>query len=367
MSGAEDLANDLIATIYAALLKEVSWQSFLDKLNGACPGALSTLFFHELRGNTGALAYVSGSEGREKALEQYESYYSSLNPWMRKVGITPIGKGIIGEEIVARETFNRSEYYNDYIRRNGLETGIGLTLYRDKACYFLLSMLTDDKDVDRNLDRAEILTRIAPHLKRVFRYYRSGDFYAAALDLGEGIGDGSGIGLILVNDDLRVVRTSAAGRQALAAGEPVGLDAMGRVRFNNPDLQSSLRLMLDHRRSGHGTEIVHGPKSAVRLIRVGGSRSLEFFAGPIVAILVGGAHGGIKPALQGLIASHGLSPAEARVFAGITTGRSLTEIAQAAGVKRETVRSQLKSIFAKTGTASQADIVRLAAGLPREA
>lgn len=366
MTGTEDLANDLIATIYAALLNEASWQSFLDTLNSACPGAFSTLFFHELRGNTGAMAYASGSEGREKALEEYEGYFSSLNPWMRKVSMTPIGRGIVGEEIVPRETFNRSEYYNDYIRRNGLETGVGLTLYRDNSCYFLMSTLTDDKDVDRNLDRAEIFTRIAPHLERVFRYYRSGDFHAAALDLGEGIGDASGVGLILVNEDLRVVRTSAAGRHVLAAGEPVGLDAMGRVRFGNPDLQTSLRLMLDHRRSGQGTEIVDDPASAVRLIRVGGSRSVAFFAGPIVAILIGGAHGGIKPVLRDLIAAHGLSPAEARVFAGIVAGRSLLELAEAAGVKRATIRSQLKSIFAKTGTASQADIVRLAAGISRE-
>lgn len=366
MSRAEDLANDLIAMIYAALLKEASWQDFLDTLNGAYPGALSTLFFHELRGNTGAMAYVSGSEGRETALEEYESYYSNLNPWMRKVSITPVGRGIVGEEIVPRDMFNRSEYYNDYIRLNGLETGIGLTLYRDNFCYFLLSTLTDDKDFERNLDRADVLTRIAPHLERVFRYYRSGDFYAAALDLGEGIGDASAIGLILVNEDLRVVRTSAAGRRVLASGEPVGLDAMGRVRFSNADLQSSLRLMLDHRRSGRGAEIVNDSTSAVRLIRVGAHRPVEFFAGPIVAILVGGAHGDIKPALQDLISTHALSSAEARVFAGIVAGRSLMELAQAAGVKRETIRSQLKSIFVKTGTTSQTDLVRLAAGISPE-
>ncbi|MDR6755045.1 DNA-binding CsgD family transcriptional regulator [Mycoplana sp. BE70] len=361
----EGRTDELVATIYAALLGETSWQSFLDELNGASPGALSTLFFHDMRANAGAMAYVSGSEGREKALGDYESYYSNLNPWMRKVAVTPIGRGIIGEAIVSRDEFNRSEYYNDYIRRNGLETGLGLTLHRDNACYFLLSTLTDDKDVDRNLARADTLTQIAPHLKRAFRYYRSGEFHAAALDLGEGVGDASGLGLIVVNDDLRVVRASAAGQQVLAAGEPVGLDVMGRIRFQDRDLQTSLQAMFNHGRSGQTTEVTYAPQPGMRFIRFGGSRVLQFFAGPMVAILIGDARGNLKPTLLEVAASHGLSLAETRVFSGIVGGQSITEIARSAGVKRETIRSQLKSIFTKTGTTSQKDIIRLAAGISR--
>ncbi len=357
--------DELIETIYAAFLGETSWQDFLDRLNGAHPGALSTLFFHDLRASTGAVAYVSGTEGRERALQDYESYYSNLNPWMRKVATTPIGKGIIGEEIVSRDEFNRSEYYNDYICRNGLETGIGLTLHRDNGCYFLLSTLTDDEDLDRNLERAETLTRIAPHLQRAFRYYRSGAFHASALNLGEGIGHASGIGLVVVNDELRVVRASSAGGEVLAAGEPAGFDAMGKVRFADPDLQSRLRLMLDRRRSAQAAHIFRDPRFGVQFVRFTGNPALEFFAAPMVAILFGETVPKIRPHLLEVAKTHGLSPAELRVFSSIVAGQSLTEIARSNGVKRETVRTQLKSIFAKTGTASQADVVRLATGILR--
>ena len=365
MRSADERADELTAAIYAALLGETGWQDFLDRLNGFTPGALSTLFFHDLRARAGAVAYVSGSEGREKALQDYEGYYSNLNPWMKKVAATPVGRGIIGEEIVPRDVFNRSEYYNDYVHRNGLETGVGLTLHRDRGCYFLLSTLTDDRDVDRNLERAHVLTRIAPHLKRVFRYYRSGDAHAAGLDLGEGIGNASRLGLIVVNDDLRVVKTSVAGEQVLAVGDPVGLDAMGRVRFSSSELQASLQTMLQHGYFGQATRILDDPQTGVRLIRVGGDRATEFFAGTTIAILVGDPQGNVKSHLLALAAAQGLSPAETRVFAGIVAGQSLTEIALASGIKRETVRSQLKSIFAKTGTGSQGDIVRLATGILR--
>jgi DNA-binding CsgD family transcriptional regulator len=60
-----------------------------------------------------------------------------------------------------------------------------------------------------------------------------------------------------------------------------------------------------------------------------------------------------------------LTPGEARVAREIARGSSIDEIASRSRVDRETVRSQLKSVFAKTGTHRQAEVAALLAGLPR--
>ncbi|MDT6942303.1 helix-turn-helix transcriptional regulator [Brucella pseudogrignonensis] len=362
LSNSEAQINELVAGIYAALLGEQDWQSFLDRLNNVTPGALSTLFFHDYRANIGAVAYVSGVEGRERALNDYEGYYSNLNPWMRRVAATPVGRGIVGEEIISREEFNRSEYYSDYIRPNGLETGVGLTLFKDQNCYFLLSTLTDDTDIDRNLDRANVLTRIAPHLQRVFRYYRSGEFHTAAIDFGKGIDMATGLAFMLINEDLRVIKASAVAELALSSGKVAGLDPLGRIRFANPDIQSALRSLLVRQQGIRETKVFNDLGSGVRFIRIGGSPAVEFFAGPMVAVLMGeGSAAGRVSGLAQIAASYRLSPAETRVFVGIVNGLSLSDIADQSNVTRETVRSQLKSIFSKTGASSQMDLVRLGA------
>lgn len=359
------LRDDLIETIHAALLGETDWQDFVDRLNGIAPGALSTLFFHDTTRNDGTIAYVAGGEGRETALESYEHYYSKLNPWMRKVAATPLGKGIAGEQIVRREAFNGSEYYNDYIRPNGLETGIGLTMFRDEHCYFILSMLTGDRDTDRNLTRAELFTSIAPSLSRAFNYYRSGAYHAAALDLGEAIASDGKIGLLLVNEHLRIVKTSTAAERALASGNVIGTDPLGRVRFKSPKIQSALRAMLERGSRERTARSYSNTEINLRLIRVGGTKAAEFFAGPMVAILLGRQAGELYANPAQLARNYDLSPAEVRVFMAVVSGDNVTGIAKAAGIGRETVRSQLKSIYAKTGTHSQSDIVRLASGLIR--
>ena len=54
-----------------------------------------------------------------------------------------------------------------------------------------------------------------------------------------------------------------------------------------------------------------------------------------------------------------LTPAEGRLAAGIATGQDLDAYAQKARVGKSTVRSHLKSIFHKTGTRRQQELVRL--------
>jgi DNA-binding CsgD family transcriptional regulator len=57
-----------------------------------------------------------------------------------------------------------------------------------------------------------------------------------------------------------------------------------------------------------------------------------------------------------------LTPAEARVARALAAGLSIEEISLRRATSRETVRTQLKGVMAKTATTRQADLVRLLAG-----
>ncbi|MBV8795463.1 MAG: LuxR family transcriptional regulator [Hyphomicrobiales bacterium] len=61
-----------------------------------------------------------------------------------------------------------------------------------------------------------------------------------------------------------------------------------------------------------------------------------------------------------------LTPAEARLAGGLVEGRTLSEIAGERAVSMETLKSQLRRVFAKTGTRRQSELVGLlaAANLP---
>ena len=66
---------------------------------------------------------------------------------------------------------------------------------------------------------------------------------------------------------------------------------------------------------------------------------------------------GPSPAL--LQTAYGLTRTEAVVAAHMACGRGVAEIARIGGTSSETVRTQLKQVFRKTGTSSQVDLLAL--------
>jgi DNA-binding CsgD family transcriptional regulator len=67
------------------------------------------------------------------------------------------------------------------------------------------------------------------------------------------------------------------------------------------------------------------------------------------------------PSTEALQKIFGLTPSEARLAIEVTKGRSPEEIAASHGVAVGTTRKQLASVFAKTGTHRQAELVALLA------
>ena len=71
----------------------------------------------------------------------------------------------------------------------------------------------------------------------------------------------------------------------------------------------------------------------------------------------------IKVVRERLEGFYGLTPAEARITALLAEGSHLEEVSASLGISLYTARTHLKRIFSKTGTQTQADLIRLALDL----
>lgn len=358
MFDAPETTSDLIDLIYASLVGEATWQQFLNKLNEALPGAASTLFFHQHRPGHGAAALASGFD--PVALRDYSAHYSSINPWMKKLAETPVGIGIIGEQLIDRGSFLRHEYYN-FINDFGFETGIGATLFHDAGCSFLISTLTSSSDPDRNYAAAQQLTALAPHLRRAFRHYRSNQFHSPEAGISASLFEALDVGVIVVGEGMKIRTASSTGRNWLEEGEHVRASALGTLRVVDPAGQEILATMLARGSAGPRTWTGYVPGAKLSFARVLQDEMSEYLAGISVILLVEAFPKALQPDDLAILArALKLSNAERRVFIGIANGKSIVQIADEAGLTRETVRSQLKAVYAKTGVNSQAGLVRLA-------
>jgi DNA-binding CsgD family transcriptional regulator len=81
------------------------------------------------------------------------------------------------------------------------------------------------------------------------------------------------------------------------------------------------------------------------------------------ALFVTSKDGGAGPPAEAIAAVFDLSPAEIRILQRLLAGQAPGEIADDVGLAMPTVRSHLASIYAKTGTSRQSDLIRLATQL----
>lgn len=145
------------------------------------------------------------------------------------------------------------------------------------------------------------------------------------------------------------------GHQRLAAVEPHADAALARAIAELPLIRASgkpaTRCIAVPRRSG-------GAAYLVQAIAIGGAAA---HAGGVLLVVTDPTRGTPDAAmLQRLLA---LTPAEAGLAAKLATGVTLAAAATRRGIGLETVRTQLKSVLAKTDCDGQADLARLLARL----
>jgi DNA-binding CsgD family transcriptional regulator len=99
----------------------------------------------------------------------------------------------------------------------------------------------------------------------------------------------------------------------------------------------------------------------LHVIPVRGS-ARDIFTQAVALLVVTPVDRAVVPTAEVLQGLFDLTPAEARVARGIGRAETIDALADATGVNRETVRSQLKAVLSKTGLSRQQELVSLLAG-----
>jgi DNA-binding CsgD family transcriptional regulator len=103
------------------------------------------------------------------------------------------------------------------------------------------------------------------------------------------------------------------------------------------------------------------PAMILHIVPVRGEARDIFSSAAAIAVITPVAPRG-APAMEVIQGLFDLTPAEARVAREIIAGRHTEAIATSFGVSRETVRSQIRSVLAKTGVSRRTDLVAMLAG-----
>lgn len=238
-------------------------------------------------------------------------------------------------------------------------TAVGVTIVREQGRSFLLSIATSRSDPNENVEAAERLTTLAPHLRRAFRHFQAGPRQKAIAEIGNSLFDAIDVGLVTVGEGASIKSISAAGQKMIDSGNDVRLTPLGRIKICSPEADAALNQMLDRSVQGQKVQTFAVDRSKLTFIRIRKDRFSAFFKGPTVIVLMEPLNGSRAADIHLFARAYGLTEAETRAFAGIVAGKSVDEIADRANRSRETIRSQIKSLYAKIGVGSQAELLRM--------
>lgn len=219
------------------------------------------------------------------------------------------------------------------------------------------------------------LQDLLPHLGRAAELHRTMSRLTQRFGAVLGVLDMLMVGLVLLDDQGRVAIANRAAREVCEGTGAISLLADGRVRAWQPASDAKLqRLIADTAAAATGKGQSDGGSVVIAKrqgkgcvlaemtpLRDDGFADGDRLAGTALFLLDPESSRGIS--MEGLARIFGLTPTEHAVASDLAAGSSPAEIAEQRSRSVETIRSQIKRIFSKTGANSQVELLRLAAKL----
>ncbi len=361
----------LVDGVYEASLDRGRWGPVLDRLSGLYDGKAILFQQDAERGGSDVVEFRGFDPGHVRS---YVEHYAALNPCLSRRVRLPAGAVATDAMLVEREAAERSEFYNDWLRPQGLGAAVGAVLEKGENVSVHVAVLRAARRGPVTGEEFAFFERVAPHLRRALRLDRE---LAAARTGRDGAFDaleGLGTAALIADGGGRLLQANRRADALLSAATKAG-GGLGthRGRLCGPTpadtqaLRAAIRACLLA-----GTGGVATPPAALSLARGRTAEPLSVLVCPLRG--AGAAFALESPAALLLVHApedapsfdpsrlarfYGLTPAEGRVLAGLLDGQSLGEHAAASGVSPNTAKTLLQRTFAKTGQARQSDLVRL--------
>jgi DNA-binding CsgD family transcriptional regulator len=275
------------------------------------------------------------------------------------------------EALLPRAELEQSDFYRAIIAPGGYRypglVALTCTLRRLEAISFWRT--GDEGNLDA--DSIRLLEMLVPHMRSVMEIRQALGTAELRSAGSEAIADASGTPAFLLTEEGEILHANAAARELVREGD--GLIVRNNVLCTAMNtMRRRLPALLQQASNCAGAFAGFPAAKPLSIERPSRRRALQLLASPVsgpgTARILLLATDPEKPVIlrdDALKEHYGLTGAETEVANGLLTGYSLEEIAALRKVKIGTVRDQVKSMLAKTGTSKQMEMVKLLLTLPR--
>jgi DNA-binding CsgD family transcriptional regulator len=372
-SDPQERLDRFVAAIYEAVLDPAAWVAALGALAAMAEAEYATLIDTEPAPAPAARPVHFGLD--EAARQRYAEHYAALDPRLA-LGRSRPGDRWHSDADTFTESFrNQDRFYREYLRPLGGGESLMAWTAAD-AGRLATIMLVRDRARGRlpEADRAR-LAQVLPHLDRALRLTRRLEDLAESVSVGKAMLDGETEAVACVGRDRRIFMANAAFERVLAPGSAL-TRRNDRLVAQAPGVQKALERAIDD-----ACDLAAGARRAsaacpVVTLQQDGHLPLVISVVPLVpppaearrarpAALLKVSDPMAPPSELIMQRGFGLTDAETRLARGLFEGEALADLASRFKLSHNTVKSQMRSVFAKTGVSSRANLLVLLRTLPR--
>jgi DNA-binding CsgD family transcriptional regulator len=361
----------LLASLYDGVMAQSGFQEFIEALCGAfqlkgvlfCIRHADTL---EIKG-----LWLHGVE--QRWMESYVLEYAREDILAHHIAASPIAHFYASNlDVPSHERFQEIRFYREWVEPQGMAYAAGSIVMREGGWDTQIFLQRGPQHPPFSRGELDEFNRLVPHIQRAIQMRQrfaelqvGQDFLASGLDV-------LAMPTFLFDEYGRIAHMNRSADTLLKAHDNLSIED-GHLMTGDASATRKLNFELTnaiHASRGDGLEL-----NGVVLVPRLGRMPLMLMIAPLR--LAGGAAvcgaallfvfdpESTPPITSDMVRRlFSLSEAEAELAVALCSGKTLDEAAVARGTSINTIRSQLKSIFAKTGTKRQADLVSLLLASP---
>jgi DNA-binding CsgD family transcriptional regulator len=367
--------QDLVSAVYDGAADPAGWIRALQLIQRTLDLGNIVIASRDIPRHHISLLYSAGFD--RSALDAYESVWGTKDPSARCLVRLPIGKAAATNFHYSDQAWSRIEYVREFSIPHGTFHQMGVGLHRNTSHFQCFGCARAGSSGPYSIAQARALELLAPHIQRALLLRQK----LACLDeestLMARVLDRIRAGIVMLDQDARIVFANKTAETLLSEGNAIGSSG-GKILLKHLYGGSQLhRLIHETIETGTGNGNSAGG-STVLLDHMSGERilaevipfssyrkTLDFTSSQVCSLVflrrVADPAG---PSSDQLRIQYGLTPAEARLAHALVDGHRPLEFAKTHGISKHTVRTQLRSVLAKTDTHRQVELVRLLTAAP---
>ena len=381
--------ENLLNLLYDTLDNNDAWNPFFEQLNTAVASEMTHYFVFDKA--IASLSYSGGANLPPNAELEYLQKYHLIDPRLPSALKTRQDEWFHCHQEFSNEFVATNEFFQDYFLSHGMRYVSAYKILENEQATVIIGFISTEAQGVMSQQVIDFLNRLLPHVGRASQASIQNFIHSAKASVGHALINKLRQPMLLVTSTGGVVHSNQAANAYLANNQLITVidNKLVLPECYAQQFLKECALLEQHVRLGsfevtnlndsqttkdstpfNTLQIKHKSKTNVETVYVFFSMLVPqqvmgaFGLRPLIMLFLYNPECNctIDPAL--LYAAFGLTPAECRIAALIVEGQTIKEIAKTLGTQQDTVRKQLQSVYQKTATHRQPELMRLLLQLP---